>query len=189
MKKILFVTHNSGKLVEIKNFLEPLGFSVENINLELTEIQASQEEVARAKALEARKTIAGDLVVEDTGFYIDAYNGFPGVLAAPVITQIKPHGLLNLMNGVTNRKAHFKSIATYLPANSTEPLLFAGECSGEIGIVETAFRPHLPYDAFFIPDGETKTLGEMSIEEKNKYSHRVKAFEKLASYLKNEGKK
>ncbi len=186
MKKILFVTHNSGKLTEIRNFLEPLGFEVENTALELTEIQASQEEVARAKALEARKTIKEDLVVEDTGFYIDAYNGFPGVLAAPVIKQIKPSGLLNLMNGVTNRKAHFKSIATYLPANSTEPLLFIGECTGEVGITETAFRPHLPYDAFFIPEGETKTLGEMSIEEKNKYSHRRKAFEKLAQYLREQ---
>ena len=186
MKKILFVTHNSGKLAEIKGFLEPLGFQVENISLELTEIQASQEEVARAKALEARKTIAGDLVVEDTGFYIDAYNGFPGVLAAPVIKQIKPRGLLNLMNGVSNRKAHFKSIATYLPADSIEPLLFFGECYGEIGITETVFRPHLPYDAFFIPEGEIKTLGEMSIDEKNKHSHRVKAFEKLAQYLREQ---
>lgn len=187
--KISFITSNPGKLAEAREFLTPLGFQVENVSLDLIEIQASQEEVARAKALEARKTIKGDLVVEDTGFYIDAFNGFLGVLAAPVIKQIHREGFIHIMRGVENRKAYFKAVVSYFPANTLAPLLFTGECHGEVSSQATSSRPRLTYDSFFIPQGETRTFGEMSIEEKNKYSHRIKAFQKLAQYLKESEQK
>ncbi len=183
MKKIFFVTSNPGKLDEARSFLVPLGFQVESKALNLLEIQASQEEVACAKALEARKTIYDDLVVEDTGFYLNAYNGFPGVLAAPVIKQIHREGFIHLMRGVENRKAYFKAIVSYLPANSKEPMLFSGECQGEVSLQATSSRPRLTYDSFFIPQGESRTFGEMTIAEKNKYSHRRKAFEAFANYV------
>ncbi len=127
------------------------------------------------------------MVVEDTGFYIDAYNGFPGVLAAPVIRQIHRAGFIHLMRGVENRKAHFKAIISHLPANSNEPTLFSGECHGEVSLKATSSRPGLTYDSIFIPDGCEKTFGEMSVTEKNNYSHRRRAFEKLADYLKENG--
>ncbi len=184
MKKILFVTSNPGKLEEAREFFEPIGFAVENAELELTEIQSTQEEIARRKALEARKFIDEPLVIEDTGFYIDVFKGFPGPFAAPVIRQIGPSGFLQLMRGVENRKAHFKTIVTYLPASSNEPLLFTGECYGYIGEKETQSHPKLLFDAIFVPNEESRTFGEMTIIEKNKYSHRRKAFEALAGYLK-----
>ncbi len=181
--KIAFVTSNEGKLKEVKLLLEPLGFEVLATNVELTEIQGSQEEVVKHKCLEARKHVAEALVVEDTGFYIDAYKDFPGVYARHVVAAVGIEGILKMVSG-TNREAHFLSLVAYLPENSAAPVLFKGECKGRIATyAPTSHHFGLPYDSIFIPDGCEKTCGEMSAGEKNRYSHRAKAFQALARYF------
>ncbi len=180
--KLLFATSNKGKLQEARHALEPLGFEVESLEIDLTEIQAKQEEVSKHKALEARKHTRESVLVEDTGFYIDSFNDFPGAYARSVFAGIGPQGILKLVEG-TDRKAHFVSIISYLPANVIEPLIFKGECHGTITNRLTNAHPQLPYDMLFIPDGENRTFGEMSIAEKAKYDHRSKAFKQLAEYL------
>ncbi len=183
MKKILFITSNAGKVQEVQHILEPLGFQIEQKNFDLTEIQASQEKVVAQKALEARKFVSEALVVEDTGFYIDCFRDFPGIYARHVVKAIGLQGILKLVEG-TDRKAHFLSIVAFLPENSNEPLLFEGESHGKIAQTETnVIHKRLMYDSIFIPNGETKTYGELGLAAKAKYSHRTKAFQALASYL------
>ncbi len=182
MKKLLFVTSNSGKLLEVQSILQPLGFAVDSINLELTEIQGDQAQVAKHKALEARKTVSDSLVVEDTGWYFEAYGNFPGILARQMAQSIGIDGLLKLLEEKSH-SAYVLTIAAFLPAGETEPLLFTGKCSGQITQNKTEAHPRLPYDSIFIPNGGNCTFGQMTQEEINKYSARRKAFEELANYL------
>ncbi len=181
--KIRFATSNLGKLQEARHTLEPLGFTVEDLGVKLTEVQGTQEEVARHKVFEARKHTSETVLVEDSGFYIDCFSDFPGVYARPVMAGIGHAGMLKLVAG-TNRKAHFRSIIAYLSSNSTTPLLFNGECSGKISESETKLiHPELPYDSIFIPEGDSRTFGEMGLSEKVKFDHRAKAFRALAQHL------
>ena len=88
MKKIIYVTGNWAKLASAKKFLEPLGFEIENVKLETTEIQAdSVEEVAKYSAKEASERLKCDVLKNDTGFFIDALGGLQGVI---VIYEMDP---------------------------------------------------------------------------------------------------
>lgn len=181
--KILFVTSNEGKVQEARQVLSQFGIDVENIDIDLTEVQAPHEDVVRLKALEARKHFSGDLVVEDAGFYIDAFNDFPGILTKPIVRGIGPQGFLKLVAGL-DRSAHFLSIVAYLQEGAAEPLLFKGKSIGKLSETMTESNPKLPCDSIFIPEGETRTFGQMTPAEKSLYSHRAKAFQELAYYLK-----
>jgi XTP/dITP diphosphohydrolase len=80
------------------------------------------------------------------------------------------------------RTAVFRSVYAYSEPDK-KPLFFIGECQGKIANKERG-EGGFGYDPIFIPDGETKTFAEMSIEEKNTFSHRGKAMDKLIDFLK-----
>ncbi len=183
MADIIFVTTNKGKVEEAAHLLAPLGFEVKPSFLELREIQTQdQNELVTLKALDARLSIAFALIVEDTGFYLEAYPNFPGVFGKYVIKSLGVEGLLKLVEG-TNRKAFFRSVVAFLPAESDEVKIFDGKVNGTIAKRITQSREGMPFDQIFIPNGETRTYGEMSIEEKNKVNHRALSMQKLAHWL------
>lgn len=179
--KILFATGNENKLKEISKILEKDGIIVEMARLDLPEIQSdSLEAVARVKINSAVESVQKPVIAEDTGFFIDALNGFPGVFASHVFKTIGNKGILKLMEGIADRNAKFVTVAA-LGIPSKEPRFFLGETCGTISLSERGTL--WGFDPIFIPEGHSKTYAELGLEEKNTVSHRMKAVTLLAKWI------
>jgi XTP/dITP diphosphohydrolase len=183
MKTIYLLTSNPGKVEEIKLHLKKFGIDVLAKDMEIPEIKSdSQEEIAIEKVKFAAKKIKKPVIAEDTGIYFEAYKNFPGTNSRWVIESIGYEGILKLLGG-KSKKAYFKTTIG-LCEPGKEPRIFTGICKG--GITEKIRgtpHPRLPYDAIFVPEGETRTFAEMTKEEKNKYSHRAKAVERFSEWF------
>ncbi len=184
MKKLYFITSNKGKVKEATEKLRPLGFSVVQKDLGYPEVQAdSLEEVAQQAIEHVRAKFHQAFMLEDAGLFIEALQGFPGVYSKYVFFTIGLPGILRLLDEVKNRKAVFLSVYAYSkPAK--KPVIVVGECTGTIS-TEMLGKHGFGYDPIFIPNGAEKTFGEMTIGEKNQFSHRARALEKLVTELKN----
>lgn len=184
MKKIQFITSNLGKLLEAQKLLSPLEFEVVQLELSYPEIQASSlEEVASfgIKWILNEKKVEGAIMLEDAGLFVSALNNFPGVYSKHFFTTIGFEGILRLLTGKEDRKAHFESCVAYCEKDS-EPRFFKGRVEGTIAESPRG-KNGFGYDPIFIPEGETRTFGEMETEEKNEHSHRAKALQHLADFL------
>ena len=114
MKKITYVTGNWYKIMCARSILEPLGFEVDNIKMETTEIQANNvEDVAMYSAKEASDKLKCDVLKNDTGLYVEALGGFPGPYTHYVDEKLGEDGLLKLLKGVDNRNACFIEAFAY----------------------------------------------------------------------------
>jgi XTP/dITP diphosphohydrolase len=184
MKKLYFITSNKGKLREATKKLRPIGFSVVQKDLGYPEIQAdSLEEVAQQGIEHVRAKFHQAFMLEDAGLFIDTLKGFPGVYSKYVFFTIGCPGILRLLQGVENRRAVFRSVYAYNEPGK-KPVIVMGECKGMISN-EQRGKHGFGYDPIFIPKGAEKTFGEMTTEEKNQFSHRAQALEKLITELKN----
>jgi XTP/dITP diphosphohydrolase len=184
MKEIFFITGNKGKVQEATEKLKPFGFSVVQKDLGYPEIQAdSLEEVAAWGATHVQERFNHCFMLEDAGLFIEALQGFPGVYSKYVFYTIGLDGILHLMESVKNRIAVFRSVYAYNEPGK-KPVLVVGECKGSITTGKQGMHG-FGYDPIFIPDGAEKTFGEMSVDEKNQFSHRARALEKLATALTN----
>jgi XTP/dITP diphosphohydrolase len=185
MKTIYLLTSNPGKVEEIKLHLKKFGIDVLAKDMEISEIKSdNQEDIAIEKVKFAAKKIKKSVIAEDTGIYFEAYKNFPGTNSRWIFDSLGYGGILKLLEGKA-RKAFFKTTVGFCEPNK-EPKIFVGICRGEITDKPRGNpHPRLPYDAVFIPEGETRTFAEMTKEEKNKYSHRAKAVEKFAEWFVN----
>ena len=185
MKKITFLTGNAHKASEAAAILAPLGYEVELFAADLPEIQQlSVEKIIEEKAKNARLFVPTDaVIIEDTGFFIDAYNEFPGALGKFVLKGIGFPGILKLADD-SDKRARFKTVIAYLPEFEDEVMYFKGEVTGRIVKPSAQPNPNMPFDAIFIPDGYESTFLELGENVKNKISHRTKALNALAAYLK-----
>jgi XTP/dITP diphosphohydrolase len=114
MKKITYVTGNWAKILSARQILEPLGYEVEQIKMDVPELQSDFiEEVAKYSAKWASDKLKCAVLKNDTGFFIEALNGFPGAYAHSVMEQIGTDGILKLMKGMENRKAYYKEAFAY----------------------------------------------------------------------------
>jgi XTP/dITP diphosphohydrolase len=168
--KISFVTGNAHKAVEVATFFGG-AIEVTHVPLDIPELRSDDvETIAREKAQYAYTRLKTPLIVDDTGFIIDALNGFPGPYAAYVLTAIGNAGILKLMDAVPNRNARFTTAIAY--ADEQEIKVFSGTIDGRI---TTAPRgtAGFGYDPIFEVDG--KTLAEIPLDEKSKISHRALA--------------
>lgn len=157
--KINLVTHNKNKLAEFKHILEP-DILVNHIDIEYDEIKAdTNEEVAANSAKNISKKLKKIVVVEDSGLFITALNGFPGTCSAFVHRGIGLDGILKLMKGVKNRECIYRSAVAYCEPNK-KPKVFLGE---EKGIIAEKIRGNFGFghDPVFIPEGHNTTYGEM----------------------------
>lgn len=130
--------------------------------------------------LEAIREINGDnFFIEDSGLFVEALNGFPGVYSAYVFKTLGYKGLLKLMEGEENRRAYFESVVGL--SFKGEVKIFRGRVYGTI-----AEKPQgdkgFGYDPIFIPDGYNLTFAQ-SPEIKNRVSHRKRALEQMLAYL------
>ncbi|MCW3119774.1 MAG: rdgB, partial [Chitinophagaceae bacterium] len=122
---------------------------------------------------------------EDTGLEVESLHGEPGVKSARYAGDSRSfekniEKLLTKLGKSPDRKARFRTVISLIIDG--KETLFEGIAEGQI-INAKAGSFGFGYDPIFIPDGSAKTFAEMSLEEKNQYSHRKKATEKLATFL------
>ncbi|NPA32053.1 MAG: RdgB/HAM1 family non-canonical purine NTP pyrophosphatase [Aquificae bacterium] len=193
--KLLVATSNPGKLEEFRRILEPLGISVvpPHKKLKVEETGSSFLENAYIKAKAYWEEFGIPSVADDSGLIVDAIAPYPGVYSSrfhelelfgkeegksPDEANIKK--LLRVLRGKRERGARFVAFVV-LYANG-KGLWAEGEVRGRI-----AESPRgsggFGYDPVFIPEGETRTMAELSPEEKDRISHRGKALRALARIL------
>lgn len=174
-----FITGNKGKVSEAEAILG-VG-EIKALDIDLPEIQEIDAHVIiKEKLLEALKHKDGDLIVEDTSLYINALNGLPGPLIKWFLKTIGVKGLSEIVDKLGNNKAQAKTIIGYAK-NAKNIKFFEGVIEGEI--VKPSGDNGFGWDPIFKPNGYDITFGEMDREEKNSFSMRKLAFEKLREYL------
>jgi XTP/dITP diphosphohydrolase len=185
-KVIFFATNNVNKFNEARKVLAEYKITVGMLRVKTLEIQSeSLEEIAKKSVEEAFKKCKLPIIVEDAGLFIEALNGFPGPYAAYVYKVIGNKGILKLMEKVENRKAKFQSVIAYCSSKLEPPLCFKGEVAGIITKEERRGSSGFGFDPIFEPlDSGGKTFAEMTVEEKNRYSHRAEALRKFAEWYK-----
>jgi XTP/dITP diphosphohydrolase len=186
-KVAFFATGNVNKFNEARSILSPYGIAVGMLRVKGDEIQSdSLKEIAQTSAINAYKRSRLPIFVEDAGLFIDALSGFPGPYAAYVYKTIHNSGILRLMENVKNRRAKFQSVIAYCDETLCEPECFDGESNGEITLIERRQKGKsaFGFDPIFQPVGSRKSFAEMTIEEKNGFSHRAMAIRKFAEWYK-----
>lgn len=187
--KLIFATSNSHKLQEVRSLLkdgvEVLGLKDIGFEGELPETQDTIEGNSLQKAEYLAKALNCNCFAEDTGLEVEALNGAPGVYSARyagsnATFEDNVSKLLLEMGEIENRNARFKTVITYYWEG--KHVQFEGITEGSI-TRERKGEKGFGYDPVFIPRGATKTYAEMTLEEKNTYSHRKKSFEGFANYL------
>jgi XTP/dITP diphosphohydrolase len=192
MKELIFATHNAGKADEIRfmlgdSFLLHTLKSL-NIHLQVAETGTSLHENAAIKSNAIFKHQAMACFADDTGLFVDALQGAPGIYAARYAGSLATDNdninlLIKNLHGVSNRKAYFKTVICFTDNKGNH--FFDGEMHGHISkepIGENGFG----YDPIFVPDGLNQTLAQLSAHQKNAISHRAKAFAKLINFLTQE---
>ncbi len=187
---ILIATKNEGKTKEFRQFFAPLGYKVENLNAypdlpDVAETGLTFEENARLKA-ETIAELTGKMVLaDDSGLKVDVLGGMPGVWSArfsgPDATDASNNAkLLHELAMVfepKDRSAQFHCTLV-MAAPGTQSLVVEADWEGYIATApqgENGFG----YDPLFLVGESGKTSAELSLDEKNKISHRAKALEKL----------
>lgn len=190
--KLVFASHNQNKVNEIKSLL-PKTFDV----LSLTDIGFLDEIAETGLTLDENSQIKAQTVFEKTGYFcfaddtgleIEALNFEPGVYSARYAGDQKSDSdniekVLAKLQGMTNRSARFRTVITLI-INQNE-YSFEGRVDGKI-ITEKRGEFGFGYDPIFIPENESRTFAEMSMDQKNLFSHRARAFQKMIAFLRNE---
>ncbi|MES2253253.1 MAG: RdgB/HAM1 family non-canonical purine NTP pyrophosphatase [Pseudomonadota bacterium] len=188
-QKLVIASHNKGKVVEIRELLSPLGFSVSSAaDYDLAEPEETEDTFEGNALLKARfvyKATQLSVLADDSGLVIPALGGDPGVYSA----RWAENGDFNVaMEKVQSRllpdmdpAAYFVCVLAFVDVNGTEAL-FKGTCHGHIQFPQKGTFG-FGYCPIFVPDGETRTFGEMPYSDKQKYSHRSRAFEQFQQFL------
>jgi XTP/dITP diphosphohydrolase len=179
---VVFATSNRGKLEEARAILAPFGISVEGYDGKGVEIQAdSTGEVAAYASRGAAKTAGKAVLVEDAGLFVESLGGFPGPYSAYAFRTIGVGGIIALLPpSPQKRGAEFVSSLAYCEPLG-EPALFEGRVRGTIAS-EPRGTKGFGFDPIFVPDGGTKTFGELTMEEKCAVSHRANSMKKFARW-------
>jgi len=189
VKEIVFATNNPHKLNEVRHLLQGSVIirSLEEIDCreELPETQSTIEGNALQKAQYVFDNYNVTCFADDTGLEVDALNGEPGVYSAMYAGDHRSSEdnislLLARLGDHTNRKAQFRCVVALVEGEG--PHLFEGILRGAI-LSQPKGSGGFGYDPIFLPLGAEKTLAEMTLEEKNKISHRGQAVQKLVQYL------
>jgi XTP/dITP diphosphohydrolase len=173
---VTVVTSNPHKYREIRAILAEHGIDSRWVPRELPEPQADTLRAVVREKLASIHDIPGVALVEDSGLFIPALEGFPGVYSAYALRTIGLDGILRLLRG-RSREACFRTLAAV--RWGAREWVVSGEVDGRI-----AGRPRgrggFGYDPVFIPAGERRTFAEMSPSEKDAFSHRGRAIRAVA---------
>lgn len=203
MRQLILASRNAGKIREFKRMLAELAGDIEVLSLldfpELPDVEETGTTLKENAALKSEQITAvtgKPCLADDSGIFIDALKGDPGVYSArwsgghgddkannaKVLQQI--HELE--VNGPVNRSAQFRCVvALSFPAGhprAGETIFESGEMPGEI--IDIARGEHgFGYDPIFVPRGYTQTSAELDAQEKDKISHRGQAMRKILPIL------
>lgn len=189
MRTLVFATNNKNKVEEIRAVLSGrfniLPLKEAGISIDIPEPHLTLEENACEKSRTINELTGKDCFSEDTGLEVQALNGEPGVRSARYagddgdfkknISKL----LIHLKNQHA-RDARFRTVISLIL--DKKEYRFEGICIGKI-TKEPSGNSGFGYDPVFIPDGSSKTFAEMTMDEKNTFSHRKKAVEKLLTFL------
>lgn len=186
---LLFASQNQNKTTEIRKIL-PAGITLEslvdyNFRDDIPETGLTLTENALIKARFVWQRFGQPCFADDTGLEVEALHGAPGVFSARYAGEEKSadknmQKLLLEIENIPNRKACFKTVIALIVDG--KEFIFEGRVDGEITFTRRG-DSGFGYDPIFIPDGYDRTFAEMSLDEKNKISHRGRALEKLVSWL------
>ena len=189
MNQLIFATNNQHKVEEMNLALKGK-FSIKSlkeagIDIDIPEPFNTLEENAITKARTIYELTHSDCFSEDTGLEVEVLNGEPGVKSARYAGEKAEFSdnidkLLSNMQNQQNRSAQFKTIITLIITG--KEYMFEGICKGSI-LTERQGGKGFGYDPVFVPEGSQKSFAEMAMEEKNMYSHRRKAADKLVEFL------
>ena len=191
MDILIFATNNQHKVDEIrqvlKNNFNIITLKEAGINIDIPEPHDTLEANATEKSRTIHQLTNKNCFSEDTGLEVEALNGAPGVKSARYAGEGRSFDaniekLLANLATAENKTARFRTVISLLIDG--KEYLFEGICTGKI-IEEKKGANGFGYDPVFIPDGSSKTFAEMDMSEKNKFSHRKKAMEKLVVFLGN----
>ncbi len=173
-------TSSDHKYEEAKQVLGEFGVELKRLSIERVEIQADDPEIIAEYSL---KLLDVDIpiLIEDAGLYIDKYYGFPGPYSSYALRTINNQGILKLMENEKERGARYLSAVAFRDGDTS--VTFSGEVRGTISEEELG-TGGFGYDPIFIPEeGDGRTFGQMTAEEKAQISHRARAFRKLGQWL------
>ena len=189
MYQLIFATNNSHKIAEIQSLVGPdfniIDLKSAGIEIDIPEPHDTLSENAFEKANTIFNLTKTNCFSEDTGLEITALNGAPGVKSARYAGedrnfQANIDKVLNELNNVNNRAAQFRTVICLIWDSQT--YYFEGICKGAISTTMQGEKG-FGYDPIFIPEGADKSFAQMSMEEKNKFSHRQKAVNQLFEFL------
>jgi XTP/dITP diphosphohydrolase len=173
MKKIIFATSNKGKYNSARTFLAKYGIKVIQKSLKIPEPRGSLEEIAIQKAKYAFRILKKPLITMDAGFFIPSLGGFPMMFTNFVLDTIGIDGILKLVDG-KNRNCEFREVLCYY--DNIRLKLFKRIVKGKIAKAPRGkVKPYHWSKLFliFIPEGETKTIAQMSKQEFMNFRKRV----------------
>ena len=200
--EIIFATGNKAKLSQAEFVAEQMGIALKVLNgkklygddVEYDEIGESTEAIARDGALNVAKRLGKPVIAEDTDFCADALNGFPGIRGGLFLKTFGRAALHKMMAGQENRVCTITSSCCYATPEG-EVHCETRTIKGTMAEVEK-FDPSFPdwvgpgshpfgggYSSIFIPDGETRTLGEISPEEALKWGYREQTLSAIFKHL------
>lgn len=189
--KIIFATKNDGKVREVKKIFD--GDDIELISLneldnipDIDETGNTFEENAKIKAIEIYRMFKIPVIADDSGLSVEQLDGAPGVISARYAgensnsTENNKKLLRELENFEEPHRAKFVCAAIFYDGKNF--ITASGEMHGRI-IKEGRGGNGFGYDPLFVPDGYSLTNGELELDEKNKISHRAKAFYALKNKI------
>jgi XTP/dITP diphosphohydrolase len=186
--RLLVASKNRGKISEIKKIykgsieiLSPIDIG---FDLDILEDGSSLRDNSLKKALAYFRKVNICTLGEDTGLFVEALNGKPGVYSARYGgggDESNRRKLLLELEGESNRRAYFETvIALVISENFFK--FFEGRVDGNITEEEIG-NEGFGYDPIFLPKGYNKTFGQMSADEKNSISHRKIALKRVLEYI------
>ncbi len=190
--KIIFATNNRHKLDEVQQML-PASIEITTlrecgITEDIPETAETLEGNALLKARYIFEKNGQNCFADDTGLEVEALDGAPGVRSARYDTdghdfEANNTLLLKNLESATNRRAQFRTVIALILDG--REYLFEGVVKGQIAMSHSGCEG-FGYDPLFIPDGESRTFAEMTIEEKGAISHRGRAVRELVKFLREQ---
>ncbi|MFP5042262.1 RdgB/HAM1 family non-canonical purine NTP pyrophosphatase [Parasediminibacterium sp. JCM 36343] len=186
---LIFATNNQHKVAEIQSvaggYFNIITLKAAGIDIDIPEPYDTLEANATEKSSIIFKMTGQNVFSEDTGLEVPALNGEPGVKSARYAGegrdfQANIDKLLLNLEGKPNRGAQFRTIVSLILDG--KEYLFEGICKGKITEDQKGLQG-FGYDPIFIPAGSDKTFAEMTMDEKNSFSHRKKAISGLIAFL------
>jgi len=189
MHHLIFATNNRNKVAEIQSLVGPnfeiIPLKEAGIEIEIPEPHDQLEANAHEKAMTIFKLTNRACFSEDTGLEIAALGGAPGVKSARFAgensdAQANIDLVFSKLTGIENRAAQFRTVICLIW--ETQTYYFEGICKGQI-LTNMQGENGFGYDPIFVPDGAAKSFANMTMDEKNQFSHRKKAVSQLFEFL------